>query len=215
MRVCVCFGAQQKAQAEAKRRKTTSQKRWQKVGKGLASPPPHLALPWLGWQMWNLWRAGQTHSTARTDVPSWQVMLARPLYIPTPPSPPPAAHAYRLPPSAMYVCVCWQVLGFLFVCHRAHFDVIWCCYARKNACTHIRSTMSVCMCVCVWVAACHIALFAGRRQCKWGGGGPHVCTWTTCHELLSLRPHSQRLNKQKCYRSYKKTQLQIPCKRRG
>lgn len=167
MRVCVCLG-------HNKRRKGERRQRWQKVGKGLAwalphltptSPPPCLGLAGkceiCGELAKHIRRQGRTCPLGRW---CWHVPCISPF-----PPPPPTAHAYRLLPSAMYVCVCWQVLGFLFVCHRAHFDVIWCCYARKNACTHTRYTM--CVCVCVWVAACHIALFAGRRQCKWGREG--------------------------------------------
>lgn len=170
MRVCVCLGHNKRRRQRRKGERRQAKRDGKKWAKGW--PHPHLTLPCLGLAgkceicgelAKHIRRQGRTCPAGRW---CWHV----PCISPFPPSPHPAAHAYRLPPLAMYVCVCWQVLGFLFVCHRAHFDVIWCCYARKNACTHTRSTMSV----SVWVAACHIALFAGRRQCKWGGTRMYV-----------------------------------------
>lgn len=166
MRVCVgvCVWGTTKGAGRGEKAKddkaTEMAKSGQRAGLGFTSPPPHLhlALPWLGWQMWNLWRAGQTHSTARTDVPSWQVMLARPLYI-QPPFPSRAAHAYRLLPSAMYVYVGRSLASFLYAIEHTLmlYDVVMLVKMLVHTHTHTGA------CVCELPHATSHCLQAGGR----------------------------------------------------
>lgn len=154
MRVCVC-GAQQKAQGRGeKATKDDKAKEMAESGQRacLALPCLKPPSPCLAWQMWNLWRAGQTHSTARTDVPSWQVMLARPLYILPLPyhlSPSSAAHAYRWLPSAVYVYVGRSLASFLYAIEHTLmlYDVVMLVKMLVHTHTHTRSSMCVCVCV--------------------------------------------------------------------
>lgn len=132
MRVCVCLcvcGAQQKAQGRGeKATKDDKAKEMAESGQRACLALPCLKLPSPCLCLANVKFVESWPNTF--DGKDGRAQLAgdagtSPVHPPSPLPPITLFCCPRLPLAAVgCVCVCWQVLGFLFVCHRAHFDVI-------------------------------------------------------------------------------------------